>query len=445
MPASPARAAAAEDRRRSRDLARLILVVVVAAVAALAIPSADVRLYEHYATQMVHGSLVHGLPREYPALAGFVFVAALVPPVPYALAVALLMAAALVALVVAGRRLAPDVDWTRRLLWYLGLATVSLLFARYDLLPALAAFLAVMWARDGRWGRAWVAAGAGAALQLFPALLLPGFFLLEWRRTGRAPWRKPVLACVVTAATAALQTLIAPGSFLDPIRYELRRGFELASVPGSITAVIDPAHLRWAFAYGNREILGTGHSEIQVAITIVELCALAAVWLAAWRGRFGVEATSLAVLSVAVLCDSALAPQYLIWLAPLWALWPLRRSWVVAAVLTALTFPIAYSLEPYFGSFLAATLLALARNAVLIAGTVAWAHDQIRAKDEAAAHRQSRTSTSMPPLGIMYGASGHADHSRRGFMMDSATPTPAGDQSGNGDQGVLPASLEVLP
>ena len=43
-----------------------------------------------------------------------------------------------------------------------------------------------------------------------------------------------------------------------------------------------------------------------------------------------VEATSLAVLSVSVLGDKAFSPQYLIWLAPLWAYWPFRRGWVVS-------------------------------------------------------------------------------------------------------------------
>ncbi len=44
------------------------------------------------------------------------------------------------------------------------------------------------------------------------------------------------------------------------------------------------------------------------------------------RGAWLREATSLAVLSVSVLGDKVFSPQYLIWLAPIWAYWPLRRG-----------------------------------------------------------------------------------------------------------------------
>ena len=66
---------------------------------------------------------------------------------------------------------------------------------------------------------------------------------------------------------------------------------------------------------------------------------IVAIWRFAALGRLSVEATSLAVLSVSVLGDKAFSPQYLIWLAPLWAYWPLRRGWLAAAALTTLVFP----------------------------------------------------------------------------------------------------------
>ena len=61
---------------------------------------------------------------------------------------------------------------------------------------------------------------------------------------------------------------------------------------------------------------------------------MSAVWVLGYRGLLSVVAVSLAVLSIAVFSEKSFAPQYLMWLAPFWAYWPIRRGWVVAALLT---------------------------------------------------------------------------------------------------------------
>lgn len=366
---------------RSRRGVNLAFFALVALAAALLLHhfESDVTVYHTYGLRLLHGSPHGRLPVEYPALSALVFALPLLLPVPYALGFGLLMAAALLALAVAGWRAGADGPWLDRTLLYLGLGTLGVLFGRYDLLPALASVVAVLEARRQRWGPAWAAAVVGGALKLFPFLLLPGFLIAEWRARGRLPWRRAAAATAVVTLAAALQEALAPGSLLSPLRYELRRGFEFSSVGGSITTLVDPLHLRWHYEFGCWQVVGADHAAIQALLGAFAVVALVAIWRLAWHGRLEVEAVGLAVLSVAVLTDRAFAPQYLIWLIPLWALWRRRASWVAAAVLTTLAFPVAFGFAQRGGHyFIVATLVAAARNAALCAGTFAWFVERLK-------------------------------------------------------------------
>lgn len=372
-------------RKDPGDLARtaigfLALIVVAMAGTRVVAPS-DVALYHHYAHAMLHGPFASGLPKEYPALAGMLFVGVNGLPGSYVAAFAVCMAICLGLLLYWGLRWIADARWAQRLLLYLALGVATVMLFRFDLLPASCAFAAVVYARRERYNRAWIAAWFGAALKFFPALLLPGFFIFEWRRTGRPPWRRLGVAAAATAVVVVVQSAVAPGTLWAPFRYEARRGFEFSSVPGTLSLIPSGGHLAWRFGFGNWQVVGPGHAAIAATMAVAELAGVAAVWWWLARRRLGVEAASLAVLSIAVLADRALAPQYLIWLAPLWALWPLRRSWIAACVLTFLTFPVALELHSVHGfSAMLPSLVAAARNVVLIAGTAAWLRGELRAR-----------------------------------------------------------------
>lgn len=344
-------------------------------VGAVALNQKEIRVYEWYGDGLLHGSAAAALPREYPALAGLFFSLVALMPGPYLGGFSLCMVLALAGLVLFGTKRLGRSGWAERVLLYLALAVFGVLFARYDLLPAACTFGAVVWASEGRFGRAWVAACLGAALKLFPALLLPGFFIYEWRTTGRPPGRRVLATGLAAGAIAVVQTWLAPGTLLNPFRYELRRGFEFSSVGGGITFLTDPLHASWHFAFGAWQISGTGAGPVKIAMLLLEVTGIAGVWWLLSRRRLTLQAASLAVLSVAVLCDRALGPQYLIWLAPLWALWPLRREWVAAAFLTTLTFPVVFHLFP---TLTVATIVALLRNGALAVGTFLWFRAELR-------------------------------------------------------------------
>ena len=354
-----------------------VLVLCVALLWVLVAPGlSDVPLYRFYAA-----GFPHHLPVEYPGLAGVVFALPRLLPVPYAWGFMIVMAAAFLLLLRVGRR-SPGLPegWNPRFVTYVALGVAGVLITRFDVLPALTVLLAVEGARAGRWQAAWAWALAGALLKVFPVLLLPGFLLAERRSTGRTPWARAATSAAGLGLLAEVQSCWAPGTLLRPLAYEIHRGFELSSVPGTLTLLVSPSHLHYRWAYGTHQIYGPGHTTIAVLMTAATLSGLVWAWFHAGRGSMPVEAVALAVLSVVVLTDKALAPQYLLWLAPLWAYWAPRRSWLLAAGLTTIVFPVLFLSAGYTGSLYADTIVAGVRNAVLLAGTAAWAVEGVRTR-----------------------------------------------------------------
>ncbi len=342
----------------------------------------DATIYHHYVNQALASPLLHILPKEYPAPALALYFVPLLLPLPYVAAFAVLAVGATMALLLSSDGLPAFPGWSRRAAIYFLLGAVAVLFSRYDVFPALATFLAVDSARRDRWGRAWAWTVVGGLLKIFPLVLIPGFLLAERARTGHWPVRRLVAACVPFAAVAAIQSVLAPGSALSPLLYEAKRGFEIESVAGDLTLLTDPFHVKWLFSYGSWEIVGNYQTVISLLVTAAMACGLIAIWRLAAHGRLSVEACSLAVVSAAVLGDKAFSPQYLIWLVPLWAYWPLRRGWAAAAALTTLVFPFLFIEAGLLGhGYYPAAAVSLVRNAVLIVATVKWLQEQLRTHD----------------------------------------------------------------
>lgn len=370
------------DEARGKTVLGWVALLAVAGFVAVRMPAHDVVLYRAWAHQLLRGNLRRGLPPEYPALATILFLLPTLAPLPYHVGFAILTGAGTIGLALAARRLAPSgAQVSRKLALLFGLAAVWVLLRRYDVFPTLALVLAVGWAERRQYGRAWAAAAVGGALQIFPALALPVFFVSEWRTTGRLPWRRVVALVAAVTAAASLQTLVAPGTVLAPVRWQLARGFEYSSVPASLTMLSDPLHLAWREGYGTHELVGAHHALIAGVVGGAELVGLALVLVFVARRRLDVVEGTLAVLSVAVLADRSFGPQYLVWLAPLWAgvlsrrAQPSRRVTRVvlaAFALTTLTYPVGYVAGVWTHVAVLDTAMALVRNAFLLAATLAW-------------------------------------------------------------------------
>ena len=326
----PTRRLATFQALKDRSRAVKVLVPVLVAIGidlALVLPS-DAHFYLQFASAAFVSPLFHSLPKEYPAVSLAVYLVPLLIPLPYQLSFTLLVAVTTVALLLSSDGLDRFPGWSRRAAIYVLLGTASVEFSRYDIFPAFAAFLAVEAARKASWKRAWVWAVLGGVLKLFPFLLLPGFLLAEHARTGLWPMRRVVTTGMSLAALAGIQTLLSPQSLFSPFLYEAHRGFGLASTAGSLTLASDPFHARWLFAYEGWEIIGRYQTFISLFMIVVTISGLCIIWRVAQTGRASIEATSLAVVSVAIFGDKAFSPQYIIWIVPLWAYWPLRRGWL---------------------------------------------------------------------------------------------------------------------
>ena len=346
--------------------------------------SGDVSLYEHYARAALSSPMLHSMPVEYPAAALAIYVLPLALPVPYAMGFALLAALAGVALVLSSDGFPEYPGWSKRTCYYLLIATAAVVFARYDVFPALASVLAVEDARRDKWGRAWLWAVVGGLLKLFPFLLLPGFLLIERAQTGKWAFRRLGATCAGLTIVVIAQYCLSPKSLLSPLMYQVHRGFELSSLQGSVSFLLDPFHAYWIGGYGSIEVVGKGAAVISAVTIVVTVVAMMAVWALARRARLSVVAVSLAILSLAVFSEKSFAPQYLIWLAPFWAYWPMRRGWLAAALLTTFVFPVLY-FQAYGGpssGFYLPTVVAVVRNVVLVVATVQWFCEQVRLQDQ---------------------------------------------------------------
>ena len=222
--------------------------------------------------------LFHSLPREYPAAATAVFLAPLAVPLPYALGFVLLAAAGAVVLVLSSDGIAEYPGWSRRTCIYLVVGSAAVVFARYDVFPALAALLAVEAARRGQWSRAWAWAVVGGLLKLFPFLLLPGFLIAERVQTGKWALRRLWIVCVPAALLTFGQLATAPRSLLNSFTYQVHRGFELSSFQGSIAFLLDPVHARWVTGFGSIELAGRDHFVISLLVMIAAAAGLLAIW-----------------------------------------------------------------------------------------------------------------------------------------------------------------------
>jgi hypothetical protein len=256
-------------------------------------------------------------------------------------------------------------------------------YFRFDLVPALLAGAALLVvARRPATAGALVA--FGAALKLWPAILLPALLL---RREIR---RRALAGFGVVGAAIAIPTVLLGGlsRSLSPIRYQAHRGLQIESVAAS------PLMLARAFAprtwrlrvsrFRAWEIYGPWvHAGLTAAslLSVLGLLVLAGLW---WRaGHSHVVDVPLlgwmffATALVVTVTDKALSPQYILWLGGTFAAVASRSAGrqvlragsmlLVIAVVTQVIFPIGYGLLTVrsVASIYPASLL-VARNALLV-------------------------------------------------------------------------------
>ncbi len=291
-----------------------------------------------------------------------------------------------------GRRHDAGVDF-----WLLFVFLVGpLSYVRFDMIPAVLAGGALLAART----RPWVAGaltGLGAAIKLWPALLIPVLLADKERRKPTA------IGFVVVGFGLALISLITGGltRLFSPLTWQSGRGLQIESIwatPLMLLRMVRPE--QWVVEisrYQAYEIFGAGvglWQTISNVATVLGLVTIVVLWVRAYRMPGGVTPVAvalvvLATVTVVIITNKTLSPQYLLWIGgPIAALLLLRdgttadlRRWIVRvglaglvlAGLTQLVYPLLY--DGYLGftdraGMVVATLVTAVRNLCLLAFTV---------------------------------------------------------------------------
>ena len=216
----------------------------------------------------------------------------------------------------AGRRHDWAVDF-----WVLFVPVVgSFIYWRFDLLPAVLAGGALLAARR----RPWVTGaltGLGAAVKLWPALLIPSFLAYKADR------RPAGVAFVIVGFGLAAVSLLAGGMtrLFSPLTWQSDRGLQVESV-WSIPLLVARAARPDVWSVGDSpfhayEIFGPGVGfwvGVSNVATVVGLAVLAVLFVRAFRAGGGtpvaVAFLVLTTVAVMIVTNKTLSPQYLLWL-----------------------------------------------------------------------------------------------------------------------------------
>ena len=357
----------------------LALWVMAAAVSTTLLRPFDVLEYQRYAHAALHSPVFHRFPLEYPAPALGLFLLPLLLPLSYPWAFTVFVGIALVVLVTSYEGSGLPGWNTRaagRLIIYLALGSVMVVAGRYDIFATLAAFLAVRAAKRDRWSTAWTWSSVGFALKLFPAAFWPVFLIAEWRRHGRIPVRRLWWMAGSLFVLAGLPALLSRAASLNVLRYYLHRPAEDGSLASGLSVLLDWHGANWVGTFHSLNVVSGITGGLSVGFELMAVGACLWVWWQQVRGRLSLEAACLATLTFVMLGSKVLSVQYLMWLMPLWALYRLRVTWLLAAAANLAIFPYAASAEglgylPGHAFAVSLTLTFFARDVLIAVGTIA--------------------------------------------------------------------------
>ena len=217
--------------------------------------------------------------------------------------------------------------------WYwmlFGFLMGPLIWFRFDVLPAVIVGVALLWVTR-RPGLSGIFLGLGAAIKLWPALLL-----LPLAHRGQAG-RRRVEGLLITGGLLALISWAAVGwtRLVSPLTWQNDRGLQVESVPASL-AMAGKAYGRstlWSIAmsrYNAYEISGPGvATALLVSAAFMAVVVAVAVvfamlgWLSSDNpGRrltaFDLSLAGVAIIALLIVANKTFSPQYMFWIgAPL--------------------------------------------------------------------------------------------------------------------------------
>jgi Glycosyltransferase family 87 len=258
----------------------------------------------------------------------------------------------------------------------------SVLLSRFDLWPAALAAAALGLLAAGRFRLGTGTLGVATAAKLYPAVILPIALAHVWRARGRREALLCLAAFVAVVAAIVLPfAALAPDGVWDAFWRQAGRPLQIESLGAGLLLAghhVFGVEVMMESSHGSQNLAGSGTTSLAVLSTVVQACALVAIWV--WHARGPASRERLLAAGAASVCafvafGKVLSPQFLIWLVPLVPLVRGRRGLAAsgllgaALVLTQLWFPYRYW-ELALELDTVASWLVLARDLVLVALTL---------------------------------------------------------------------------
>ena len=334
----------------------------------------DVKLYAEWSSLLVTGRFPIGDDMwQYPPGAGIVFaLAALLGSNPVAAFAGIALAcdlATMVVLAIAGRRrrVGLNAAWA----WVIGALLVGPVWlARFDVVPTLAAVVALVLIARPVWSGA--AAAAGTLLKVWPGIMLIAL--------PRRSLPKGILGFVAMSAAILIAVLLWSTGGVSFLGEQGARGLQVESV-GALPFMVWNVftEVPTEFRFGAMEVDVAATIPLGLVITLAGFAVLGLLGVLRLLGRLeslGPSDVALVALLVSVVTSRVLSPQYSVWIVGVAAVTFLdpesRVRWVVWLLVPSIL--VTQVIYPYgYGSFLNgdwwAVLLQVTRVGLLLAAT----------------------------------------------------------------------------
>ena len=273
---------------------------------------------------------------EYPVLAGLLlYLASLVSASPLGVLLVTGVAAAALCLMVTlllARRFG-------RRAWRWAVATPVLLYAfqNWDMFAVAALVVGLLMFEQKRHGAAGVAFGLGAAVKLFPMVVVPPLVALRWAQGDRRGAKRLAATSVAVFAALNLPVLLAsPSGWWWPFAFQSHRQATWGT--------------NWFYVFRVLGLPVHGSTGAQLANVVSGIALVGGLaWLVAVTARRRLDPFAVAAAAVAIflLCNKVFSPTYDVWLVAFFVMVPLgRRLWITFCAVDLAVFATVYG---YFG------------------------------------------------------------------------------------------------
>lgn len=299
---------------------------------------------------------LHALPHEYPFLTLLPFLLGMMGPLAW---YQLIFALWMIALAISAYFLVKHF-FSRgaafALALYLAVGSWVTVGGRFDIIPALCTFIALLCAQRSKWKWAFALLALGTLFKFYPLVLLLPFFIAQQRERHERwySWRRldGLLVFVgICLGVEVVSLLLNVQGTLAPLSYFGTRPIQVESLSASLLWLTGFFHvpLTYVYSYGSLNVFSPLGSIVSNAMLLALVAGLGYTFWLQWRGKLPLAQATLLTLLIVMLTGKVFSPQYLIWIAPFVAIvgksnWKWLLCWSIVGLLTTLIYPFIYAL-----------------------------------------------------------------------------------------------------